>query len=314
MTGEACSDVARSVARRFAVLSATTFCEDGRTASVPDGSSLCARLADRIYVRCHLCQPRTAGQPADDAADDRLRAVLRARLAGGSYMDDGWTLVGNYGSRAHVTKGGLTLTLAPHELRHCDSSAACERVRVRLPAQWPHVLPGWFVVISRHGQPALDESVWRVYGDVRPEYSADAAGLMRGWLEARHARFQLKLLDASALGTRPDGLVVFAHSADVDSAVRCLQVMRMRGWLRPGSPGFATRLAAGIGLAPELPAEGRPKSFGQVCSEVAARAVIEAWQRAIDDEGALGLIVTAALEHHVTASAPDAGGERRCRS
>lgn len=312
MIGEPSSDVARSVAQRFAVLSATTFCEDGRTASVPDSSSLCARLADRIYVRCHLRQPRTGGQPADDVADDRQRAVLRTRLAGGNYMDDGWTLVANDGVRAHVTKGGLTLTLAPHELRHGGPSAACDRVQVRLPTQWPRVLPGWFVVISRHGQPALDESIWRVYGDVRPEYGADAAAMMRAWLEARNARFQLKLLDASALGTRPDGLVVFAHSADVDRAIRYLQIMRMRGWLRDGTPGFATRLAGGIGLAPELSADGRPKSFGQICSEVAAHAVIDAWRQAIDDEGALGRLVTARLEHHVAASALDARGERRC--
>ena len=137
--------------------------------------------------------------------------------------------------------------------------------------------------------------------------------MLRGWLEVRGARFQLKLLDASGLGTRPDGLVAsFMPADDVESAVRCLQIMRRRGWLRDGSPGFALRVSDGIALAPEPPAAGPPKSFGQHCALVAAGALIEAWREAVDDEEARRLLVAERLEHDATACAPVAAAEQPC--
>lgn len=305
-------DVARSVARRFCVLDATRFQEDGRTVALAASRLLRPRLAERIYVRCHLRQPAAPAPLADAAADARLRRALRARLAGGSYMDGGWTLVARDGAQTCVRKDGLMLTVAAHEFRHVEPVAAGEDVKVRLPTHWPCVLRGWFVVVSRHGQPAGKRGLWRVYADVRPENGADAVSMLRGWLEVRGARFQLKLLDASALGTRPDGLVAFLAPDDVESAVRCLQIMHRRGWLRDGSPGFAARVSDGIALAPEPPAAGPPRSFGQHCAGVAADAVIEAWQAGIDDEEARRVLIADRLERDAMGSAPVDAGARRC--
>lgn len=305
-------DVARSVARRFSVLGAMRFQEDGRTIAVAASRLLRPRLAERIYVRCHLRQPAASARRADAAADERLRRALRSRLAGGSYMDDGWTLVACDGAQTCVRKGGLILTVAPHEFRHVRPSAAAEHVKVRLPTHWPCVLPGWFVVVSRHGQPAGDRGLWRVYADVRPENGADAVSMLRGWLEVGGARFQLKLLNASALGTRPDGLVAFLQPDDVDSGVRCLQIMHRRGWLRDGWPGFAARVSDGIAIAPEPPAVGPPRSFGQHCAGVAADAVIGAWQEGADDEAARRRLIADRLEQDATGSAPVGAGEPRC--
>lgn len=303
------ADAARDIATRFEVLGPDAFSEDGRPVAVPAGSGLAAHLAERIYVRCHLRRP-AAGIPAPDpAVDERLRAALCARLAGGRYADAGWVLLMRDAGGARVRKHGLTLTVGAREMRPPSARTTGELVHVLLPTHRPRALPGWFVYVSRHGQPDPVNGLWRVYGDVRPAHAVDTASAVCARLEAGGVRFQLKLLDASALGTRPDGLVCFLPAAEADRAVAALRELRGRGWLGDGTPGFAVRVHPGIALAPEPCDDGPARSFGQSCAEVAARATIDAWRRGADDGSARARLIAVQLERHIGACL-EAGGSR----
>lgn len=304
----AVADAARDIAARFEVLGPDTFREDDRRVAVPAGSRLAAHLAERIYVRCHLRRPAARVPAPDPVADDRLRATLCARLAGGRYADEGWVLLMRDAGDARVRKRGLTLTVGVREMRPASARTPGELVHVLLPTHRPYALPGWFVYVSRHGQPDPVNGIWRAYGDVRPAHAVDTAGAVRELLEARGVRFQLKLLDASALATRPDGLVCFVPVAEADRAVAALRELRGRGWLGDGTPGFAVRVHPGVALAPEPCDDGPARSFGQSCAEVAARATIDAWRQGADDGPTRPRLVAAQLERHIGACLKAGGG------
>ena len=173
-------------------------------------------------------------------------------------------------------------------------------VSVRFPAGRPYALPGWFVYVSRHGQPRGIEGLWRLYANVRIQHAASALGRLSCWLEARGARFQIKLLDGSLIGSRPDALVVFTSAVYVDAAVRCAARMAAESWLADATPGFALRVATGVAIAPELAsAQLAGRSYGQACARAAAEATFHAWQQRIYSDEDRSTLIAEHLERGI---------------
>lgn len=288
-------EAAWSVVRHFLVTGEKAFVEDGRPAIAASSPAALTLLEHRIYVRCHL---RVRQLPERDATVDAgLRRTLRARVGARVSADDGWELVTSAGSRARVRKDGITLTVSPRELGATPGAAPGDMVSVRFPAGRPCALPGWFVYVSRHGQPLGIDGLWRMYANVRMEHAASALGRLSCWLEAHDARFQLKLLDGSWIGSRPDALVVFTSAPHLDAAMRCAARMAADGWLADATPGFATRVAAGVAIAPELTSvKFAGRSYGQACARAAAEAAFEAWRRRIDSEDERFALIAEHLE------------------
>lgn len=174
-----------------------------------------------------------------------------------------------------MRKDGLTLVARPEDVWGRRPVIPGDPVGVRLPAARPRALPGWYVVVSTHGQPC-GGPLWRVYIAVRPARAGDALGLAASRLERTGARFQMKVNDRPSAIVRPDALVAFVERASLDAALGAAADLRRRGWLIDATPGFARRVAPGIALAIE-PAAADGRSHGQRCADLVAGGLIAAW-------------------------------------
>ncbi len=272
--------VLERVAVGFRVSSESSFEEDGRSTEVTDSALLEPRLAERVYIRCHLAlrhAPPARSVDVRGREDARLTGLLREASPVGRYDDDGWAVVGARGASFLVRKNGLTLIASPDEIRGSQPLTADQRVAVRFPTERPYAIPGFYLAIGRAGPPH-EGRLKRIYLNASAAAAPEVFGAVVRSLDSLGLRFQSKALNHPAEYARPDAIVAYVEAEDLGTATEALQKAVERGRLAPATPGFALRVSPGIGCADE-PRDrgGRLMSLGEHRSKLAAKALIAAW-------------------------------------
>jgi hypothetical protein len=264
-----------------------------------------ARLARSLYCRWHLrtaalddepAQPRRdlALEKAVSAAVPHLFTPARGRLVGTDPMKPDQILVDLSGVRAWMPANAACMP---------GPFSAGETVTLRAAAVRPMLSPGFFLVNGGRG-PAPDDRLYRVYLHVR-----DAADAVATWraalqvLESRGARYRAKVVSASPLPERADGMTVYLDRDDT-TTIAGLAGLDRGSRPRPVSI-FAEQVGNGIATADE-PDDPRPGmsdlSFGEHRARVVADSLTwHATTRASPREAA---VATALLDAGIDPANP----------
>ncbi|MDA2812536.1 T3SS effector HopA1 family protein [Nocardiopsis sp. RSe5-2] len=231
-------------------------------------------LRSWLYRDVHLAglHSETATPDADAAA-----AALFAELATGTWRDPGWTVEGEApgdggpgtAPDAVVSKNGVRLRAAPEELHVGADGGTAE---VLLPRARPGALFGWFGYTGPVGPPVRPKA--RLY--LHPPSLADRGviGPLLEALERLEAPWQAKAATRGAGAPRPDSFVVYLRAADAGRVAAELASSGLPEVLADPVPGFALRIAQGVGLAVHPP--GLPGgSFGVRLADLFARTLVE---------------------------------------
>ncbi|MDA2804683.1 T3SS effector HopA1 family protein [Nocardiopsis suaedae] len=261
-------------------------------------------LRSWLYRDVHLAGPHSeAATPGADAA----ATALFAELATGTWCDPGWTVEGEApaedgdgdgpeGPDAVVSKNGVRLRAAPGELRTGVDGGTAE---VLLPRARPGALFGWFGYTGPNGPPVRPRA--RLY--LHPPSLADrgVVGPLLEALERLEAPWQAKAATRGTGAPRPDSFVVYLAAADADGVAAELAASGLPEVLADPVPGFALRVAQGVGLAVHPP--GLPGgSFGVRLADLFARTLVESGADGLEER------IGAAL-HPAVPEAAAAGAE-----
>ena len=263
-------------AERFAVLGPLEVAEDGRVRRV-DPERLVPTLAERIYRRCHL---GLAEEEADvlplplavrEHEDGAFVARLRRHAAHRCHPDPGWRVVGPAAGGVEIERGVRLVAPADRVSPGTGGFATVE-----LPCERRYAVAGFYLVRSRRGPPA-DEPLGRIYLNVPAEHAVRAFVLVLDTLDHAGVRYEAKALNHPSRYARRDGIVVYLPRPATPVGVAAIDRAVPPAWRRRAAPGFAQRVARGLGTADE-PAQAGPclVSLGQDRSRRVAEGLVAA--------------------------------------
>ncbi|UQN08022.1 lanthionine synthetase LanC family protein [Deinococcus sp. QL22] len=210
-----------------------------------------------------------------------LTEALSKANTGQGCWEPGWEVTGLEPGWVMVQRRGLTLHVSEGQYCVLDGRPAeiGGSVSVRLPHESFEVSPGFYMALS--DQPLIwdgDETLIRVYWNLRPEAAALLVSSVTTRLNAESIGFRLKVLTAPTQYLRCDAGVLYFLKKDYARAASLLPniCQELGEGLKKETPSFTKVLASGVGLA-EDPGQG--ESFGQHRCQLLAEGLIRAHER-----------------------------------
>jgi hypothetical protein len=244
-----------------------------------------AGLAAALYGFFY-CVPST---PAPDVEGDAeaFLAGLRAANPIRQRLEGGWTIV-------QIDQAGLLLADARGRRRRAAAQevapyagglAPGQPARLAMPREMVTAPGGHYAILGRPvHEPRTGRQV-RFYWNVAPNGAASFLAAVGAGLERRRIPFQAKVPVAPALYRRADCGVLYLGLEDIEASLDLVAGawQSLRGSLRPETPLFARRLAAGLAFA-ESPPSG--DSFGMHRCRLVAEGLLTAFDRGASDADA----------------------------
>lgn len=233
-----------------------------------------------------------ARPPLHVAATDALPGAspfvqaLSAANAGTGARDPGWTVTGEDGGALVVARGGLSLWVAPADVRPLDGATVAPgaAVGVLMPKELLRLSPGFYMALGDAEFPVDGSApVLRFYWNLRSDGAVALIGHLTRRLNAEGLAFRLKVVSDPERYSRCDAGVLYVLRSDYEQVARVVTTVyrAVAASLRPATPALTKQLAPGLALA-EDPSD-QLTSFGMSRCQLLAEAITRAAQRGARD-------------------------------
>ena len=260
-------------------------------AQQPQPNPLAKLLEQTLYQYCYC-------RAFDGALRDEPRAqvhgldltpALSEANASRERWDAGWQVYQILPSgQVLASKGGRTRSLWPGEFLSTDAPGMALRAGMNLSVffmrETTTMQPGFYFAFGETQTGELDNfSLARFYWNLRAEGAAPLVGAVTRGLNRFQVPFRVKCLTNSAFYARDDSAVLYVERRYYAVTARVLEDVHreVSAHLRPETPLFTKRLAAGLALAEE-PYTG--ESFGMQRCRILAEGLLGAHERGLRDE------------------------------
>ena len=206
--------------------------------------------------------------------------------AGHGAREPGWIVTGEDGGALVVTRGGLSLWVAPADVTpsNGDPIGPGASVSVLMPKELLRLSPGFYMALGDAEFP-LDgsEAIVRFYWNLRSRGAATLLQTLTRALNAEKLAFRLKVVSDPGRYSRCDAGVLYTRRDDYDQVSRAvIQAYRtVAPELKPDTPALTRQLAPGLALA-EDPGDDAV-SFGMSRCAMIAEAIVRAAEHGARD-------------------------------
>ncbi len=207
--------------------------------------------------------------------------ALSTANSGNGYWDEIWTVRKIEGDNVVVWKEGLELWVRSKDCLVSENSQIAPDIRVslRLPKDLFNISPGFYVALSNRafaGEEA--QGVVRFYWNFSSGGAVHFMQEVTTSLNQAGLPFQVKILKDPKQFTRCDPVILYIRKNDYKTVSEILSTLYplVAVDLKPGTPAFTKRLAAGLGLA-EDPGQGA--SFGEHRCHILAEGMLRAYEQ-----------------------------------
>ena len=271
-------------------------------------------LATDIYNLLYNKSP--ADGFSSSAALDNFKSQLSACNSGTGSWEDGWQIVKSdiENKQIDVKKGQVVFCVTPDEVQYqgmLDAGTACQ---VRIPKETRNLNANFFMIfgnLSSVGGKDPMQDVLRFYWNLSAEGALDYVRHCTETLNRERLHFKTKVISDPRAFHRSDAGVLYINRSDLRRTLPIVRDIhgRLRGKIKPATPLFAKRLAAGLGFA-EDPRDDN--SFGFSRARIIAGAlirclveercsrseIVETMQQSFEQEG-IDPLTPYALKEHV---------------
>jgi hypothetical protein len=262
-----------------------------RLSALEARNSLLYRLQAQLY-QSFYCR----GGLISSAADTAGHAVhahsfefvqqLSAANVGSGFWDAGWEVRALMDKGVMLVRNGLLLSLVDRT-QVLESAAALvlgSSVHLRLPKQFPNLMPGFYIASSNQRLVETTGFV-RFYWNLTPAGAIQLVKRVTTQLNGAGLSFKCKVLTDPGAYSRCDAGVLYVRQEDCHPVIELLEGIypEIRPNLKPLTPVFTKRLSDGLGLAEE---PGQQESLGQQRCGILAEGMLRAYElgkRAVED-------------------------------
>ena len=243
----------------------------GGPAQPPLVKALTQLIYTELYLRRHPARPGLSDRGLLAALCDANRTVVG--------WDAGWELVAIQGDTHVVMKDGVRVHATTDDLASASGTprAVGERVHLRIGKDRRAYSPGYYYV---HGDALEDGDAWptqlvRVYFHLELAGATPFVDAVTTVLNDAAIPFRAKVASSAMGFCRADAGVLYLGQARYLKNLAALAAVaaRLRPHLRPETPLFTKRVAAGIAVAED---PGNGESFGEHRSRALATALAQA--------------------------------------
>ncbi|MGZ6604202.1 MAG: T3SS effector HopA1 family protein [Solirubrobacteraceae bacterium] len=212
--------------------------------------------------------------------------VLSEANAGHGAREPGWTVVGREAGALVVTRGGLSLWVAPADVTvgNGDRLGPGASVSVLMPKELLRLSPGFYMALGDAEFPIDGSSpIVRFYWNLRSRGAPALLDVLTRALNAERLGFRLKVVSDPGRYSRCDAGVLYTRRDDYErvghAVLRAYRTVVSE--LKPDTPALTRKLAPGLALA-EDPG-GDAVSFGMSRCALVADAIVGAAEHGVRD-------------------------------
>lgn len=259
-------------------------------------------------ARPRLDNPRVDPLPG---ASPFVQALSEAN-AGHGAREPGWVVTGQDARALIVSRGGLSLWVAPDDVTpvNGDPLRSGTSVSVLMPKELLRLSPGFYMALGDAEFPIDGASpIVRFYWNLRSRGAPALIGALTRALNAEQLAFRLKVVSDPGRYSRCDAGVLYTRRADYERVSHAVRgaYRTVASELKPDTPALTRRVAPGLALA-EDPGDDAV-SFGMSrCAMVAEAIVRAAEQGARDPPARLEIVRARFAEDGLALEAPYLNG------